>query len=83
MVIMIYCLVLIVGTGRVSPTQRSCLTGTYAYRAPELLRGLPPCARADVYSFGVTMWEMLSRRQVKWHAEIFWEFFNIDVCHHL
>ncbi len=53
-----------VGTGRVSPTQRSCLTGTYAYRAPELLRGLPPCARADVYSFGVTMWEMLSRRQV-------------------
>ncbi len=51
------------GTGHVSPTQRAYVTGTFAYRAPELLRGEAPCARADVYSLGVTMWEMLSRRQ--------------------
>lgn len=51
------------GTGRVSPTQRaSLLTGTFAYRAPELLRGEAPGTEADVYSFGVTLWQMESRR---------------------
>lgn len=50
-------------TGRVSPTQRaSLLTGTFAYRAPELLRGEAPGVKADVYSFGVTLWQMESRR---------------------
>ena len=51
------------GTGRVSPIQRAYVTGTFAYRAPELLRGEAPCAKADVYSFGITLWEMLSRTQ--------------------
>jgi len=51
-------------TGRVSPTERaSVLTGTFAYCAPELLRGEPPCTKADVYSFGITMWQMESRRR--------------------
>ena len=49
--------------GRVSPIQRAYVTGTFAYRAPELLRGEAPCAKADVYSFGITLWEMLSRTQ--------------------
>ncbi|OWF34904.1 serine/threonine-protein kinase mos-like [Mizuhopecten yessoensis] len=49
------------GTGRVSPTQRSSLTGTFAYRAPELLRGDAPTRKADIYSFGITMWQMLAR----------------------
>ncbi|XP_060081904.1 serine/threonine-protein kinase mos-like [Ylistrum balloti] len=49
------------GTGKVSPTQRSSLTGTFAYRAPELLRGEAPTRKADIYSFAVTMWQMLSR----------------------
>ena len=48
------------GTGRVSPTQRSYLTGTFAYRAPELLRGDAPTPKADIYSFGVTLWQMAS-----------------------
>ena len=50
-------------TGRVSPTNRSYLTGTFAYRAPELLRGDAPTPAADVYSFGVTLWQMAARRQ--------------------
>ena len=50
-------------TGRVSPTQRSSLlTGTFAYRAPELLRGESPDTKADIYSLGVTMWHMEARR---------------------
>ncbi|XP_033738057.1 serine/threonine-protein kinase mos-like [Pecten maximus] len=49
------------GTGKVSPTQRSSLTGTFAYRAPELLRGDAPTRKADIYSYGVTMWQMLAR----------------------
>ena len=48
-------------TGIVSPTNRSILTGTFAYRAPELLRGEPPTFRADVYSYGITLWQMRSR----------------------
>ncbi|ELU18820.1 hypothetical protein CAPTEDRAFT_63964, partial [Capitella teleta] len=46
--------------GQTSPTCRSYLTGTVAYRAPELLRGEAPCAKADIYSFGVTLWQMLT-----------------------
>lgn len=44
-----------------SPTERSALTGTFAYRAPELLRGDAPSTKADIYSFGVNMWQMLSK----------------------
>ncbi|KAK2185501.1 hypothetical protein NP493_232g00019 [Ridgeia piscesae] len=47
----------------VSPTCRASLTGTYAYRAPELLRGEAPTANADIYSFGVTQWQMMSRQR--------------------
>ena len=50
-----------VDTGRVSSTLRSYLTGTYAYRAPELLKGEPPSTKADVYSLAVTLWQMLTR----------------------
>ncbi|XP_070194172.1 serine/threonine-protein kinase mos-like [Littorina saxatilis] len=38
------------------------VAGTLAYRAPELLRGLRPCPRSDVYSLGVTLWQMRTRR---------------------
>ncbi|XP_078682153.1 serine/threonine-protein kinase mos-like [Branchiostoma floridae x Branchiostoma belcheri] len=48
-------------TGRVSPTERSHLTGTFAYRAPELMRGEPPTTRADIYSYGITLWQMRAR----------------------
>lgn len=48
-------------SGVVSPTERSHLTGTFAYRAPELLKGDPPTSKSDVYSYGITLWQMLSR----------------------
>lgn len=50
-----------VDTGLVSPTQRSLLTGTFAYRAPELLKGQVPSQKADIYALGVTLWQMLAR----------------------
>jgi len=42
-----------------SPTKM--LNGTLAYRAPELLRGEAATPAADVYSLGVTLWQMRSR----------------------
>ncbi|KAL4236824.1 hypothetical protein ACF0H5_005211 [Mactra antiquata] len=49
------------GVGIESPSCRSALTGTFAYRAPELLKGEPPTFKADIYSYGVTLWQLKSR----------------------
>ncbi|CAG0916884.1 unnamed protein product [Notodromas monacha] len=35
--------------------------GTVVYQAPEVLRGCLPTERADVYSLGITMWQMITR----------------------
>lgn len=55
----------------VSPT----FNGTFAYRAPELLRGGLVSPAADVYSLGVTLWQLRSRASPyyrrNWHAVIF------------
>lgn len=45
-----------------SPTNRIDLTGTVAYRAPELLRGFAPTLKADIYAFGILLWQMVSRK---------------------
>lgn len=37
--------------------------GTYTHRPPELLRGEPVSARADIYSFGITLWQLVTREQ--------------------
>lgn len=62
-------------TGRVSPTNRSQLTGTHAYRAPELLCGEVPGTMADIYSFAITLWQLASRSTpysgIHQHAVIF------------
>ena len=54
-----------------SPT----FNGTFAYRAPELLRGGAASPAADVYSLGVTLWQLRSRAPPyagrDWHAVIF------------
>ena len=54
-----------------SPT----FNGTFAYRAPELLRGGVVSPAADVYSLGVTLWQLRSRASPysgrNWHAVIF------------
>lgn len=44
-----------------SPSPKSLLTGTFAYRAPELLKGELPSVRADMYSLGICLWQMLLR----------------------
>lgn len=38
------------------------LSGTLAYMAPELLCGLQPSVKNDVFSFGVVLFEMLTQR---------------------
>jgi serine/threonine protein kinase len=43
-------------------TQTGALAGTPAYVAPELLDGHLPTAAADIYAFGVLMYEMLTGR---------------------
>lgn len=45
-----------------SPTKTS-LAGTFAYRAPELLKGEFPTTKADIYSLGVCLWQILVREQ--------------------
>ncbi|XP_028290461.1 proto-oncogene serine/threonine-protein kinase mos [Gouania willdenowi] len=35
--------------------------GTYTHRAPELLRGLSVSPKADVYSLGITLWQLTTR----------------------
>ncbi|XP_036415591.1 proto-oncogene serine/threonine-protein kinase mos [Colossoma macropomum] len=35
--------------------------GTYTHRAPELLKGERVTVQADIYSFGVTLWQLLTR----------------------
>ncbi|KAM8966877.1 proto-oncogene serine/threonine-protein kinase mos [Pelodytes ibericus] len=52
-----------VGEGGSEPCcpQLRHLGGTYTHRAPELLRGEPVTYKADIYSFGVTLWQMVTR----------------------
>uniref|UniRef100_A0A8C6U2C2 non-specific serine/threonine protein kinase n=1 Tax=Neogobius melanostomus TaxID=47308 RepID=A0A8C6U2C2_9GOBI len=39
------------------------LGGTFTHRAPELLRGESASAKADVFSFAITLWQLLTREQ--------------------
>lgn len=43
----------------VCPTLRSELMGTFAYRSPELFRGKPATAKADVYALGIVLWQLV------------------------
>lgn len=49
-------------------------TGTSQWRAPEVFKGQVPTRAADVYSFGIIMWEIISREipftEVRWQHEI-------------
>ena len=45
-----------------TPT-KSNLTGTYSYRAPELLRDETATIKADIYSLGICLWQMVARRR--------------------
>ncbi|XP_017269535.1 proto-oncogene serine/threonine-protein kinase mos [Kryptolebias marmoratus] len=39
----------------------SHVCGTYTHRAPELLRGQQVSPKADIFSFGITLWQLLTR----------------------
>eukprot|EP00794_Sanderia_malayensis_P000136 gene136-748_t len=45
-----------------TPTN-SFLTGTLSYRAPELLKGDFPSSKADLYSMGICLWQLLTREK--------------------
>lgn len=37
--------------------------GTYTHRAPELLKGEGVSPKADIFSFGITLWQLITREQ--------------------
>lgn len=45
--------------------------------APEILAGLPYTVAADVYSFGVIMWELLTW-EVPWHQQNTWQVRRVE-----
>lgn len=65
-----------------APSPRSLLTGTFAYRAPELLKGELPSGKADMYSLGICLWQMLFREHPYGLESHFVVIFGV-VAHHL
>lgn len=37
--------------------------GTYTHRSPELLKGEAVSPKADIFAFGITMWQLITRKQ--------------------
>jgi len=50
-------------TGAPADTRAGFIKGTYGYSAPEQVAGKEVTERADIYSAGVILWELLARRK--------------------
>ncbi|XP_004209764.1 serine/threonine-protein kinase mos [Hydra vulgaris] len=70
--------------GQSSPTTptNSYLTGTLAYRSPELLKGEFPTCKADMYSYGICLWQLLTREKPYGNENMYVVIFGV-VSYHL
>lgn len=51
------------GEGSPTTPTNSSLTGTLAYTSPELLKGEFPTCKADMYAYGICLWQLLTREK--------------------
>lgn len=73
------CKVLSESSGEGSPTTptTSYLTGTLAYRSPELLKGEHPTCKADMYSYGICLWQLLTREKPYGNCNLYVVIFGV------
>lgn len=55
--------------GREVKTTTNVLRGRISYMSPEALRFEPLDRRADIFSFGVLLWEVLAQHRLYWHED--------------
>ncbi|GFN87349.1 serine/threonine-protein kinase mos [Plakobranchus ocellatus] len=58
-------------------TDYTQLLGTLPYRAPELMKGQFPSCKADIYSLGITLWQMASRETPHSGANPHWLIYQV------